>query len=717
MVSKRNWVLVMKLLNIFKKQKTRFITKELISLSSLANIPTIDYFKDNNQVLLLIDLFKKEYLEILIKEKVLTSKDLKANELHNKLKMIHTLIEQNTLGDQLFEKVFFDEQDKVKALIHLRKFAIYNEQIKDLEEEIISRIIALKEILKKTFLNKQKRLSIINEINNLTNIFVILMNQKETLRLCLNNHSLKCFDITKEKDLEKEEKFIKVRKEELNAYQMQAFGEIVYQINDFNDMAKVEVALEDYVYNYKEPTNLYIGDAIMVLRDSIELDLKHKETNFKEVYVKILELENKCKIFYEFGKNILDKEDLKKLYRLKFKYFTTLRYKYNDPILIEPFINEKMSQLELETYEESVFELINAINTSSHQFLTLTWTFGEDSFILIRLLKKELQTDRKYEPKEILKNKYKLNLLIAFSYPYPLNVKTIKEIYKKIYVKKSDYPEVNFYEPEFTWNEDLPLETINELKLMQKQTQDLGLYLFLKQPYHDFNQENIYYLPKGLNEVGNLISIYGYAGKKSKEMSEIRKFVEILRENMERKDVVFPNSLKAVFGDLLGDAAILNLQLNDGLEYFKFDFMPEANIRSIEIPSSVKFLCSYYQHQNSNKLRKMEFRDFDKSCFYNNLKNLTDIFSPYVKVTSLEKIGEGDNIKWRRLYELTIDNIIINFSNIDYPGFIIISNDECKVEHTSFSIDSNCLIAKINDLIMEQIAKYRGIEKRKLTKH
>ena len=83
----------------------------------------------------------------------------------------------------------------------------------------------------------------------------------------------------------------------------------------------------------------------------------------------------------------------------------------------------------------------------------------------------------------------------------------------------------------------------------------------------------------------------------------------------------------------------------------------------------------------------------------------------------MEKIGEADNIKWRRLYELTIDNIIINFSSIDYPSFIIISNDECKIEHTSFSIDSCCLIEKINDLIMEQIAKYRGIDKRKLTKH
>ena len=66
----------MKLFNLFKKQEAKSITRELISLSSLANVPTKDYFKDNNQILLLINLYKKEYLEILIKEKVLTSKEL-----------------------------------------------------------------------------------------------------------------------------------------------------------------------------------------------------------------------------------------------------------------------------------------------------------------------------------------------------------------------------------------------------------------------------------------------------------------------------------------------------------------------------------------------------------------------------------------------------------------------------------------------------------------
>ena len=50
----------MKLFNLLKRQKSKFITKELVSLSSLAQVPTLDYFKDNKQFLLLMNLKKQE---------------------------------------------------------------------------------------------------------------------------------------------------------------------------------------------------------------------------------------------------------------------------------------------------------------------------------------------------------------------------------------------------------------------------------------------------------------------------------------------------------------------------------------------------------------------------------------------------------------------------------------------------------------------------------
>ncbi len=687
----------MKLFNIFKKQETKSITKELISLNSLANVPTKDYFKDNNQVLLLINLYKKEYLEILIKEKVLTSKELKSNKLQNELKMIHNLIEQNTLADELFEKVFFNEEDKVKALIKLRKFAIYNEKIITLEEEIVSRIIALKEILKKTFLNKQKRASIINEVNNLTNTFVILMNQKEILKLCLNNYGLKCFDILKEKDKVKEEELIKARKKELNEYQKQAFGKIVYKLNDLNDMAKVEVALEEYVYNYKRQyTSLW--KKIKIFCYSLEKELNTQRIDFNKVYKKILELENRCNIFYEFGQNIIDKEDFKKFYLLKFKLIIK-QFESNKTLLINPFVNEKTSKLELETYEEIIFKLINTLSDEKTGINTIYKTFTDKSFKLINLLKKELQVNGKYDALDILKDKYKLNLLIAFS-----NHKTISkimEIYKLIYVKKSDYTEINFYEPDFIWDEYLPLETINELKIMQNQTKDLDLYLFLKK-YYSNNFKEIYYLPEGLKKVGYLKESYSGDTKTPEEMKEINKFVEKFRQNMIGKTVVFPKSLKYVWGDLIGGTELKALRLNDELECFNFNFTPTANVEKMTIPSSVLPFNYGYHMQLRSKLKEVYFLDFKKSCFYNNIENLKSVLGPHIKIKR-DKWCEAFN------YELTIDRIIIlDDSYPNYPNKIILEKEECQMTISDFrETDWKYQVIKhINDLILEKIAEY-----------
>ncbi len=383
----------MKLFNIFKKNKTRFVTQELISLNALAKVPSIDYFKDNNQFLLLINLRKKEYLETLIKEKVLTSSELKSGKLQDKLNMLHNLIEQNTLGNDLFEKVIFDEEDKVKALIILRKFTIYNEKIIELEEEVVSRIIALKEILKRTFLNKPKRISIINEVNRLTNVFIILMNQKETLRVCLSNYSKKCFDITKERDKAKEETLIKKRKKELNEYQEQTFGKIDTKINNLSDMALVEVALEEYIYVNKEKINEEIANLNEASLLNNGLD------NLKKVITKF-------NLYYELGKNVIPIDYIKKLYEIKFRLLTT-----GIVGCIEPFISEETSKLELETYEEIINDLLNKIFLQKENI-----DYGKYWKKLILLIKDDLRDkDGKINPLEILENRYKLNLLLAIS--------------------------------------------------------------------------------------------------------------------------------------------------------------------------------------------------------------------------------------------------------------------------------------------------------------
>ena len=290
-----------------------------------------------------------------------------------------------------------------------------------------------------------------------------------------------------------------------------------------------------------------------------------------------------------------------------------------------------------------------------------------------------------------------------------INTQALREIYRNIYVSKNNYPEINFYEPELGWNDYLPLETINELKLIQNQKKDIGLYLFLKKYSYEYYSKNLeYYLPEGLNKVGILIN----GSKTPQEMKELIKFVDIIRQNMEGKIVIFPKSLKYVWGDLIGDIKLKKLQLNEGLEYFNFNFSSNANIGEIEIPSSVIPFDGFHK-QDCSKLNTIHFYGFDNSCFFDNIENLKKLLEPYIKITERENVH---SVKKEYLYELTIDRIIIDFSNINFPGWITLGKEECRIFKYEYFTEKNIyeLVAHINDLIMEKIAKYRGIKRRKL---
>ncbi len=589
----------MKLINLLKKKKTKFITKELISLSSLAQVPTLDYFKNNNQVLSLINLYKKDYLEILIKEKVLTSNELKAKELHNKLKMIHTLIEQNTLGDELFEKVFFNEEDKVKALIHLRKFTIYNEQIKDLEEEIVSRIIALKEILKKTFLNRQKRISIINEINNLTNIFVILMNQKETLRLCLNNYGLKCFDITKEKDKEKEEKLIRERKEKLNVYQKQAFGKIVYELNDLNDMAKVEVALEEYVYKSNEKVK----------------KLKEELNNINSLE-EIEKLEKKYYLYYEFGKNFVTINELKDLYKIKFKILT------NGLIgTIQPFIlYRNVEKIELEVYKEIIMQKLNDLLIGDNKYLKET--FKKDYPKALLEITKQLKRKNEYNPETILRSRYKLNLLLATEVTSGISL-----FFTNYKIYATDYVDLQMYHGIFDWEEEIPLESIYRLEKINKIKNRSLLYdLYVKN--NPVFKEN-YYLFPGVKKIKRELVIFdpetGYYHSYGPTTEHL---LETIKKEAIGKTVIMPNSLKIYDCNFFEDTLIKGIIFPEGFTVLGNKVLANNKLSYISLPSTLTTINGAV-FENRQKIDTIVFTNFrnsnilgNENLFYNLLKEL-----------------------------------------------------------------------------------------------
>ena len=641
----------MKLLDLFKKQKTRFITKELISLSSLAQIPSLDYFKDNSQFLALINLKKQEYLETLIKEKVLTSNELKSDELHNKLKMIYSLIEQNTLGDELFEKVIFDEEDKVKALVKIRKFAIYNEKINDLEEEIVSRIIALKEILKKTFLNKQKRISIINEINNLTNIFVILMNQKETLRLCLNNYGLKCFDITKEKDLEKEDKLISKRKEELNAYQMQVFGKIIYQLNDLKDMAKVEVALEDYVYNSNENAK----------------KLKEELNNINSLE-EIEKLEKKYYLYYEFGKNLVTINELKELYTIKFKILT------NGLVgTIQPFIlYRNIEKQELEVYKEIISQKINALLKGNNEYLKEI--FKKDYPKALLEITKQLKSRNEYNPESILRNRYQLNLLLATEVDNGISL-----FFTNYKIYATDYEELQIYRSVFDWEKEIPLETIFRLEKINKIKNRPLLYdLYVKN--NPVFKEN-YYLFNGVKGIKSR-ETYGWTTEY---------LLKAIKKEATGKNVIMPNSLKKYEFNLFKDTIIKGIIFPEGFAELNNEVLANNKLTYVSLPSTfttIKGIVYGY-------IDTIVFTNFRKSNILWNENSLNNFFKGLIDTGVLVKTDNGNVFK----NILKFNRIIL----LDDDKKIEISSKELECEYIIFKDNPDVTIKKVQNLFQEKI--------------
>ena len=654
----------MKVFKIFNKNKKRIVTQELISLNALAKVPDIDYFKDNNQFLLLINLRKKEYLETLIKEKVLTSTELKSDELQNKLNTLHSLIEQNTLGNDLFEKVIFDEEDKVKALIILRKFTIYNEKIIELEEEVVSRIIALKEILKRTFLNKQKRISIINEINRLTNVFIILMNQKETLRVCLSNYSKKCFDITKERDLEKEEDLIRKRKKELNEYQEQVFGKIDTQINNLSDMALVEVALEEYIYVNKEKINEEIANLNEVSLLNNGLD------NLKKVITKF-------NLYYELGKNVIPIDYIKRLYEIKFRLLTM-----NIVGCIEPFITEQTRELELTVYKEIIEKYLHEIITQKENFI-----YDKDWRKALSLIKEELKINGKYDPLEILKDKYHLNFLFA------ARGNTLDVFYNNYLVEKKNFPEIYFFNDLFVWNESLPLATIYRLKKFQNPKEKNILYeLTIK---HSLKNDNdFYYVPEGIKEIDTFEKRFWALAPYSPNAKDYERYLKFLKKEeinnylylylkklVEWKKIVFPKSLRRVKGDFFYLCHVDEAHFNEGLE--ELDGSVLCGLDKVIIPGSIKRIIP------NTEIKKLKYLLFDMS------KDSSIIY---------------DKEQFKNLLEGQIYGDIVNRDNPNNMYVAIKSNlQSISFYYYDFfagRIDVDNLEVKITDKEIKDILKY-----------
>ncbi len=638
------------LANLFKPKTNKDI--DLINIGSLLKIPEREDFLGNLEMLNLLAKLKKEYIQIICQNKYITSLDLD-QDISNKLNRSIGILTNNILNeDEELKQLTI--KDKVEYLIKARKLKLYREEIKDLEKEVIARIIVLKEIYqtRRYFLLKNKKEAIINEINNLSKVLATYMANKVAINLEILSYIKKAIYLTKDIDKTKEEKIIKSKVIQLKEMINLVFKDYDYK-ESYNliDIASMEKDLEEWSYDHKDITDLlnkYNEDYF----DVVYWDYYNKIN--KKTLKRLKNIELLFLIYYKYGykKELIN--ILKSLYKLKFACLI----KYD--AINEAMDLENMEDIEKETYKEIVAKkieyLVMGLNDSFNTLFNIDVAQAKDA--ILNILKEEKNY---YDYEEILTNKYLLNFLIACD-----TTEGLDNLFKKYMVKKEDYEYLDFYEDAFSWNEDVSLGAIAWLAYYQGKDNESILYNLVNKHYKKDN----YYLPEGLREIDNTESSYT-----SNCYKILRTKLELFYEDMNGKNLIMPSSLRRICDIILKNIKLNSLSLNKGLEVMSFMSLDNQNLETIMIPASLKITQKIGPPLVNVQAKRIFFDDYQDSNILNDINNLMCFLSLFVEVKDCEQISldkyvfryykKDDQV---REYKYITDN----FEKMGYQDFLVV---------------------------------------------
>ncbi len=522
---------------------------DIIPLNSLFPLPTRENYINNPDMLNLIDKVKKEYLVKINSKRFITSLDINNKELINNMLMYLDIILNNILNyDDKIEKISLE--DKINYLIKTRKLILYLKTIKNESFKVTANLIALQEILlSHKFISKNKKATLKNEINNLSNILITYLVKEKALILETSSYLDKYSYKLEENEENKKEKIIEIKKDKLIEYAKIILNKNIALSNNLMDLAIIEKELEEWVYKHKEE-----GQSLKKRLDNIctlEFSFNNKDT-----LMKLIEpLEIKYWLFYEYGKDLISKEDLKDFYQIK---FNVLILSLNG--ISEVIINKKTNDFEFLCYS-------NIINKKIEDLVKGNGELNKSSEIdvILNILKSSPDI---IDTKAILKSKYLFNLCLTMNSKQALInfLKNFKINYTKYYNLDIIRELHSFY-----FEEELPLETIYRIMLALNYQYDARLYEILQKDIYP--DKDYYYLPEGLKEIINLPSSSKFLTKE--ENLIINKILNLSRD----KNIVFPHSFKKLNkGTYLFEATLKRCFIIDNIKIpFNNDFVINKN--------------------------------------------------------------------------------------------------------------------------------------------
>ena len=442
--------------SLFNKENNAYLINGYASFA----IPKRDVL--NEKQIEILTTTKEEYL-VLLKNNIFTSLDLEIDDINNKREMYTKLLLNNMMSET--------NNNKVLSI----KLKSYESDLINLRETLLIRLIALSEIVNQNRFKRRIRNAIISEIGKIQLSFVTIDSQivsiHNEIEAYLSNPQI--VDLDKRIcDLENLSKGI-VKKCELSSKE-------VY-------IAYLERSLEIYCYKNKEEATSF-KDELDSLRCS-----EINDNNINLLKERINRLEKMYKIYYEFDRNTITKEDMYSLYEAKF-YIYAYDYSfkiYNDKDDIfsshearfDAYSFRNYNSLENEVYLDIISKKINTLlNGNSPYLINFVEINGVNKLeYMINNIKFFLINNGQFDFEEILNNKYKLLLLLSLDDVDGLTIffkNTKVDIYDDV-LFNNDMISNNHYKSILNYkdsNEDclyyhvkLPLSTVLKLCLLNNE--------------------------------------------------------------------------------------------------------------------------------------------------------------------------------------------------------------------------------------------------------
>lgn len=233
----------------------------------------------------MLENYKKHYFELLKSKSVVMTPYFNSSNLKDQMNMYIDLLLRLLMENDKFYLYASEE-----LLVQIAKLKMYYNDMIVLKNDIILRLVALKEIKKEKRIPRHNKIALDEEINSLSVILEMFLYREAGINIEVQNY----YDVLKSKDLSDYD--YSLLNKRLNKLLFISKG-IINENNLFDDIklnvAFLEKECEIYAYKHKEEA------------------LKIKES-FK------LEDEGKILLFYEYGKDIFDYDFIKKFYLFKF---------------------------------------------------------------------------------------------------------------------------------------------------------------------------------------------------------------------------------------------------------------------------------------------------------------------------------------------------------------------------------------------------------------